>query len=176
MGDMQEQQFLDQGGNRFWRYTFAGGAAMTQGGGASVAALAGGDVIRAIGVDANGNALSTANVTFGQANALVAGTTVTSSIAFNAAAPFTTLANADPAIVTALGVSANTNGANLVASCSTTSTLVTLSVGAGNTCTITPAGVVAANTNVTITFTVTGSAAGFTTNSITRSITITRTP
>jgi len=178
MGDMDAAGILDQGGNRFWRYTFSGGAGATQGGGAAVAALAGGDVIRAIGVDANGNALSTANVTFGLANALAAGTTVTSTFAFNAAAPFTTLGNAGAPIATTLDVSANGNAAALVAGCSTTSTLITVSMGAGNVCTITPAGVVPAggSVNATITFTVTGSATGFTTNSITRSVTITRIP
>jgi hypothetical protein len=166
---------LDQGGQRFWRYSITS-AASTQGAGVTVAALANGDQVRAIGVDAAGNGLASRTVTFGLSSALPGGTTVTSSTAFNAAAPFTTLANAGAAITTTLGVSANPNGAALVAGCSSTSNLVTVSMGAGNVCTITPAGVVLADTNVTVTFTVTGTANGFNTNSITRSVTITRTP
>jgi formylglycine-generating enzyme required for sulfatase activity len=48
-------------------------------------------------------------------------------------------------------------------------------MGAGNVCTINPTGVVLANTSVTITFTVTGSVAGFNTNTIMRQVTINRT-
>ena len=166
---------LDQGGNRFWIYSITS-AASTQGAGVTVGALTNGDQVRAIGVDAAGNGLASRTVTFGLSAALPGGTTVTSSTAFNAAAPFTTLANAGGAINTTLGVSANPNGAALVAACSSTSNLVTVTMGAGNVCTINPAGVVVANTNVTITFSVTGSVAGFNTNTITRTITITRTP
>ncbi|MBU6365902.1 MAG: Ig-like domain-containing protein [Gemmatimonadetes bacterium] len=165
---------LDQGGNRFWRYSITS-AASTQGAGVTVAALANGDQVRAIGVDASGNGLASRTVTFGLANALPGGTTVVAA-GVAAAAPFTTLANAGAAINVNLGASANPNGAALVASCSSSSNLVTVSIGAGNVCTINPAGVVLANTDVTITFSVTGSVAGFNTNTITATRTITRTP
>jgi uncharacterized protein YjdB len=161
---------LDQGGNRFWRYTFTS-ASNDQGGGAGFPALTNGDQIRAIGVDASGNGLATGTVTFGLANALPATTTITSAPAIPA-----NISNAGPAFTTTLGVNANPNAAGLVANCTSNSATIIASMGVGNACTLTPAGVVAANTTVTITLTMTGSAAGFNTNTITQTVTVTRIP
>jgi uncharacterized protein YjdB len=161
---------LDQGGNRFWRYTFTS-ASNDQGGGAGFPALTNGDAIRAIGVDASGNGLATAGVTFGLANALPATTTITAAPAFPA-----TISNAGPAFTTTLGVNANPNAAGLVANCSSNSATIIATMGVGNACTLTPAGVVAANTTVTITLTMTGTAAGFNTNTVTQTVTVTRIP
>jgi hypothetical protein len=63
LGQATYAGILDQGGTRFWRYTFSF-AGISQGQ-STVAALSNLDVLRAIGVDAAGNALSTNNWTIG---------------------------------------------------------------------------------------------------------------
>jgi len=159
---------LDQGGNRFWRYTFAF-AGQAQGAGVTMAALANGDVIRAIGLDGNGNGLSSVSSTFGLASALPAGTTITGT------GPLT-ITNAGPPVAVTLGVSANPNLANLAFTCSANSSFVTASLS-GNVCTLTPNGTVTSGTvAVTVTYTVTGSVGGFQNNTISTNVTITRTP
>ncbi len=159
---------LDQGGNRFWRYTFAF-AGQAQGAGVTTAALSNGDVIRALGLDGNGNGLSSISATFGLANALPAGAAITGP------GPLT-ITNAGPPVGVTLGVSGNVNGANLAYTCASNSSFVTASL-AGNVCTLTPNGTVTTGTvAVTVTYTVTGSVAGFQSNTISSNATITRTP
>lgn len=51
------QRTVNEGGQRFFVYTWTAGAAVPQGGGASQFAFANGDSVRACGIDANGNAL-----------------------------------------------------------------------------------------------------------------------
>ena len=159
---------LDQGGNRFWRYTFAF-AGQAQGAGVTMAALTNGDVIRAVGLDGNGNGLSSTSATFGMANALSAGTTITGPSAL-------TITNAGPPVAVTLGVAGNLNGANLAYTCASNSSFVTASLS-GNTCTLTPNGTVTTGTvAVTVTYTVTGSLSGFQNSTVSANATITRAP
>lgn len=159
---------LDQGGNRFWRYTLTS-TAIDQGNGVSMAALANGDQIKAIGVDAQGNGLSTATGTFGLPLALPA------SVTFG---PFAVVDQANGAAAQAitLSIGSNPNTANVVYTCSSSSPLVTATMTGPTTCTIDDAGVAAASTPVTITFQVTGSGAGLSSNTLTSTTTINRIP
>lgn len=164
---------LDQGGSRFFRYTMTY-AGVSQGQFAT-AALGNGDVVRAIGSDLQGNGLSTANSTVGLPPAFTT-QTIVSDVVFPTTAPFYTLTNAAAPVVVTLTPSANPNTANISYTCVSNSAFVTATMGVGGACTIAPAGVVAAPTNVTVTFTATGSAAGFSNTTLTRTVTITRTP
>jgi len=166
---------LDQGGNRFWRYGITT-TAVNQGAGSTMAALSNGDVIRAIGVDANGNGLSTLNAVIGLPPALPATTTIQNTapaITFDNAAA---AANTQDPITLSLGGTGNVNGVNLLYSCSSNSPFITATMTGPATCTLQPTGVAGANTAVQITFTVTGSLAGFNTNSLSNTITVNRIP
>jgi uncharacterized protein YjdB len=158
---------LDQGGNRFFRYTFTF-AGVNQGQ-FTQAALTNGDVVRALGVDGSGNALSTLNVTFGLADAIPFGETV-----FNAPLLPLTIANAEVPANTTLALSGNPNSANVVYSCSSNSAFLTAAMTSPTQCTVTSAGVVLADVPVTVTFTATGSALGYTTNSVSSTVSVTR--
>lgn len=157
---------LDQGGTRFWRYTLSS-SAVPQGNGVTMAALSNGNQIRAIGVDASGNGLSTRTGTFGLPLALPA------SVTFG---PFVVAdqANIDGPQVIALSIGSNPNTANVVFGCSSSSALVTATMTAPTVCTIDGAGVAATATPVTITFTVTGSGAGLSSNTLTSTTNIFR--
>lgn len=156
---------LDQGVNRFFRYTFTFASANQ--GQFVQAALTNGDIVRAIGVDGSGNALSTRNVTFGVANALVSGEVLNNT----AILPITELTA--PQNIT-LSLALNTNGANVVYGCSSNSVFVIAAMTAPDVCTLTRAGVVTSTIPVVITFTATGSAPGFNTNTITKTVTVQR--
>ncbi len=162
---------LDQGANRFWRYTLPS-SSFDQGNGVTMAALASGDLIKAIGVDASGNGLSTATSTNGLPLA------IPTSSSFG---PFTVanVAQGGAAQNIALSITGGAaSGASVVYSCSSSSTLVTASIDPviPTQCNIDDAGVAGAATQVTITFTVTGSGSGFSTTSRTSQTTITRNP
>jgi hypothetical protein len=161
---------LDQGGRRFWRYTITS-SALDQGNGVTMNALANGDQIRAIGVDASGNGLSTATTTFGLPLALPAAVTL------NISAPVTDIANATAAQDITLSLSANPNSANVIYSCSSNNALVTATMLNATTCRITPNGVAASSSSFRITFTATGSGTNLASNTITTlSTTQARTP
>ena len=163
---------LDQGGNRFWRYTLSS-SAFDQGNGVIMAALTSGDAIKAIGVDAAGNGLSTATSTFGLPLAIQAGSTFGPFAVANQAQ-----GGAVQNIALSVGGTGVSAGANVVYSCSSNNALVTAVIDGTNPaqCNIDDAGIAGAATSVTITFTVTGSGAGFSTNSLTSQTVITRTP
>jgi uncharacterized protein YjdB len=164
---------LDQGGLRFFRYTFSfGGVSQGQ---FTQAALANGDVVRAIGVDAAGNGLSTANVTFGLAPAFPG--TVTASAAAGTALA-TILDDNTGGGTRIVSVSANPNGAAISYTCvSSNPGLLTATMGGAGTCTIAAAGSAAPTfNNVTVTFTATGTAGGFNTNSVSTTVTFSRQP
>jgi hypothetical protein len=164
---------LDQGGLRFFRYTFSfGGVSQGQ---FTQAALANGDVVRAIGVDAAGNALSTLNVTFGLAPAFPG--SVTASAAAGTAAA-TILDDNTGGGTRIVSVSANPNGAAISYTCvSSNPGLLTATMGGAGTCTIAAAGSAApAGNNVTVTFTATGTVGGFNTNSVSTTVTFSRQP
>ena len=161
---------LDQGGRRFWRYTI-NSSALDQGNGVTMNALANGDQIRAIGVDASGNGLSTATTTFGLPLALPA------AVALNISAPVTDIANATAAQDITLSLSSNPNSANVIYSCSSNNALVTATMLNATTCRITPNGVAASSSSFRITFTATGSGTNLASNTITTlSTTQARTP
>jgi|GEM_PF-1558541 len=80
LGQATYAGILDQGGTRFWRYTFSF-AGISQGQ-STVAALANLDVLRAIGTDAAGNAISTNNWTVGGNANSVTSISVTPSSVF----------------------------------------------------------------------------------------------
>jgi len=71
-GDAVFAGVVNEGGQRFFRYTWTAGGAVAQGANSSVFAFAAGDSIRAIGQDANGNALMT--------DASVPGTVATTAV------------------------------------------------------------------------------------------------
>jgi uncharacterized protein YjdB len=160
---------LDQGANRFWRYGFTVGA-INQGAGAIQAALANGDVLRAIGVDASGNGLSTISALIGLPPAFPSTVTVT-----NTAVP-ASFTNAAAASVITLGTSANPNAVNVIYTCSSNSPFLTAQMTTPTDCTLTPNGVAAGTVNVTVTFTATGSLAGYNSTTITNSVATTRIP
>ena len=160
---------LDQGATRFFRYTFT--FAGTNQGQFNQAALTNGDIVRAIGADASGNALSTRNVTFGLTNALPGTVNVT-----NTALATDPILNATAPQDITLGVSTNPNTANIVFGCSSNSAFVTATMINATTCQLSAAGVAATTFNVQITFTATGSAAGFNTNTRSNTITVGRAP
>lgn len=160
---------LDQGATRFFRYTFT--FAGTSQGQFNQAALTNGDIVRAIGADASGNALSTRNVTFGLTNALPGTVNVT-----NTALATDPILNATAPQNITLNVSSNPNTANIVFGCSSNSAFVTATMINATTCQLSAAGVAAAAFNVQITFTATGSAAGFNTNTRSNTITVGRAP
>lgn len=160
---------LDQGATRFFRYTFAF-AGVNQGQ-FNQAALTNGDIVRAIGVDASGNGLSSRNVTFGLANALPANITVN-----NTALGTDPILNATGAQGVTLSLSGNPNTANVVFACSSNSAFVVATMTDATTCTLTPNGVANAAFNVQVTFTATGSAVGFNSNTISSTITVGRAP
>ncbi len=160
---------LDQGATRFFRYTFT--FAGTSQGQFNQAALTNGDIVRAIGADASGNALSTRNVTFGLTNALPGTVNVT-----NTALATDPILNATAPQNITLNVSSNPNTANIVFGCSSNSAFVTATMINATTCQLSAAGVAAAAFNVQITFTATGSAAGFNTNTLSNTITVGRAP
>lgn len=160
---------LDQGATRFFRYTFTfAGANQGQ---FNQAALTNGDIVRAIGADASGNGLSSRNVTFGLANALPGTVNVT-----NTALATDPILNATAPQDITVGVSANPNTANIVYGCSSNSAFVTATMIDATTCRLSAAGVAAAAFNVEITFTATGSATGFNTNTRSNTITVGRAP
>lgn len=173
LGQATFAQQFDQGGTRFFRYTFTY-AGQNQGQ-FNQPAFQAGDVIRAIGQDASGNGLSTLNSVVGVApapNALATTETIVTTPTVT-----TPITNSSAPQVITLSVSPNTNSANLVFACSSNSGFLTAQLTAANQCTLTPSGVVSSGSQaVTITFTATGSAAGFTTNTITRTVNVTRTP
>lgn len=172
LGTAQFIGSLDQGGNRFWRYSFTY-AGQAQGIGGGLAAFGNGDQIRAVGVDASGNGLSSLTATLGLPNALVSAETVSLTNATPA-----TFTNAAAVFTTTVGATLNTNGVNIGASCTSSNpAFLTASIGAGNVCTLTAVGVVTAGTvPVTVTYTITGSLAGFNTNSVTQTVNVTRIP
>jgi uncharacterized protein YjdB len=153
---------LDQGGRRFWRYTI-NSSSLDQGNGVTMAALANGDQIKAIGVDAQGNGLSTATGTFGLPLALPG----TAAFSATPVAPLTDIANATAAQDVDLAMTANPNTANVIFSCSSNNTLVTATMISNTRCRISANGVAAGNTTWRVTYTATGSGAGLTTNAIT---------
>jgi uncharacterized protein YjdB len=158
---------VDQGATRFYRYTFTfSGANQGQ---FTQAALAGGDVIRAIGVDASGNGLSTVNGQFGLANAIPAGTTIDGPVAA------TTIANAASAAI-ALSLNPAPAGVSVAYTCSTSSPFLTAAMTGPATCTLTAAGTAAGPIDIDVTFTATGAAAGTNTNTITRTVSYQRIP
>lgn len=160
---------LDQGGQRFFRYTFSY-SGVNQGQ-FQTAALQNGDVVRAVGSDVGGNGLSTLNTLVGQAPALGGGETITNT------AITTPITNASAAQAITLSVTPNANSANLVFACSTNSSFLTAAMTNATTCTLTPNGVVASGSvPVTVTFTATGSQTGFSNNTITKNVSVTRTP
>ena len=164
---------LDQGGNRFWRYSFTY-AGQAQGVGGGLAAFNNGDQIRAIGADASGNGLSSLTTTLGVPNALTGAAAVTLSAATPA-----TLTNGAAAYVTAVGAAPNTNLVNLGANCTSSNpAFLTATMGANNVCTLQAVGVVSAGSSVsvTVTYSVTGSLAGFNTSTITSTGTVSRIP
>jgi uncharacterized protein YjdB len=161
---------LDQGANRFFRYTFTS-AAINQGAGVTMAAIADTDNIRAIGADASGNGLSTANST--ASFAITPGTDV-----INLAVALTSpRLNATAPENTTLTVTPNANAATITYTCSSSDTSLIAVNCVGSTISVqngpTPA---ASTSNVTITITATGTAAGKLTSSITRNIVISRQP
>jgi len=180
LGDATAAQTLDQGGARFFRWTFTGGSSAQ--GQYTIAALASQDVIIAVGADNGGAGLATGTTTLGVAPdpAVFTTQTVVSSTAFaEAPAALNEYYNADPAFTTTLTPSANPNSANLSFACSSSNTsYLTATMGAGGVCTITPVGTVvaAAGINVTLTFSITGSATGFSSTTITKTYTVTRKP
>jgi hypothetical protein len=156
---------VDQGALRFYRYTFTF-AGVSQGQ-FNQAGLTGGDIIRAIGVDASGNGLSSRNGQFGLANAIPAGTTI------NAA----TAAIPDGGTnAVALSLTPNPAGVSIAYTCSTSSPFLTAAMTGPATCTLTAQGVAVATVNADVVFTATGVAAGTNTNTITRTVTFTRVP
>lgn len=156
---------VDQGALRFYRYTFT--FAGTNQGQFTQAGLTGGDIIRAVGVDASGNGLSTRNGQFGLANAIPAGTTI------NAA----TAAISDGGTnAVALSLSPAPAGVSIAYTCSTSSPFLTAAMTGPATCTLTAQGVAVSTVNVDVVFTATGVAAGTNTNTITRTVTFTRVP
>ncbi len=163
---------LDQGANRFWRYTITS-SAIGQGNGVTMAALANGDQIKAIGVDAAGNGLSTATQTNGAPLAIQAGSTF---------GPFAVAAVAQGGavqnIALSIGGTGPAVGANLVYSCSSNNALVTAVIDGviPTQCNIDDAGVAGAAANVTITFTVTGSGAGLSGTTLTSTTIVVRNP
>ncbi len=160
---------LDQGGQRYFRYTFSY-SGVNQGQ-FQTAALQNGDVVRAIGSDAAGNGLSTLNTLVGQAPALAGGETITNT------AIVTPITNAAAAQAITLAVAPNANAANLVFACSSNSSFLTATMTGPTTCTLSPNGVVASGSvPVTVTFTATGSQTGFSTNTITKNVVVARTP
>ena len=164
---------LDQGGLRFFRYTFSfGGVSQGQ---FTQAALANGDVVRAIGVDAAGNALSTLNVTFGLAPAFPGSVTASAAAGTALATINDDNTGGGTRIVS---VSANPNAAAISYSCvSSNPGLLTATMGGAGTCTIAAAGSAApAGNNVTVTFTATGTVGGFNTNSVSTTVTFSRQP
>ncbi|MCE2954984.1 MAG: Ig-like domain-containing protein [Gemmatimonas sp.] len=156
---------VDQGALRFYRYTFT--FAGTNQGQFTQAGLTGGDIIRAVGVDASGNGLSTRNGQFGLANAIPAGTTID---ALTAAIP-----NGGTNAV-ALSLTPNPAGVSIAYTCSTSSPFLTAAMTGPATCTLTAQGTAAATVNADVVFTATGVAAGTNTNTITRTVTFTRVP
>jgi len=158
---------LDQGANRFYRYTFSfAGLASAQG---NIAGLTNGDVVRAIGVDASGNAISSRSVTFGLPDAIPS--TATFSLV-----PAPATMNNGGAAQAIVFTNSNPNIANIVYSCSSNSTFVIATMTGPTTCTLTANGVAASTFNVDITFSATGSLAGFNTNTRTSTVTISRQP
>jgi uncharacterized protein YjdB len=163
---------LDQGGRRFWRYTI-NSSSLDQGNGVTMAALANGDQIKAIGVDAQGNGLSTATGTFGLPLALPG----TAAFTATPVAALTDIANATAAQDVDLAMTVNPNTANVIFSCSSNNTLVTATMISNTRCRITANGVAAGNTTWRVTYTATGSGAGLSTNAITlQTATFNRTP
>ncbi len=166
---------LDQGALRFWRYSFTY-TGQAQGAGVTMAALASGDSIRAIGTDASGNGLSARTVQLGLSNALPGSVTVTT-----AGAP-ATITNAGAYNVgtgaVTVGVSSNPNTANLSAACSSSNpAYLTATMGAGNVCQLSAVGTVTSGSvAVTVTYSVAGSASGFNSNTVTTAATVTRIP
>jgi uncharacterized protein YjdB len=156
---------VDQGALRFYRYTFTF-AGVSQGQ-FNQAGLTGGDIIRAIGVDASGNGLSSRNGQFGLANAIPAGTTINA----------TTAAIPDGGTnAVALSLSPSPAGVSIAYTCSTSSPFLTAAMTGPATCTLTAQGVAVATVNADVVFTATGVAAGTNTNTITRTVTFTRVP
>ncbi len=165
---------LDQGGTRFWRYTLSS-TAIDQGNGVTMAALANGDIIKGIGVDASGNGLATAAATFGLPPAFPSTVTVAATAGTAAA---TINDNNTGGGTRNVVVSANPNGAAITYTCvSSNPGLLTATMGGAGVCTLAAAGSAApAGNNVTVTFTATGTAGGFNTNSVSTTVTFSRQP
>ncbi len=163
---------LDQGGNRFWRYTLST-TSMDQGNGVTMAALVNGDAIKGIGVDAAGNGLSTATSTFGLPLAIQNGSTF---------GPFVVAdqnqGGAVQNIALSIGGTGISAGASVIYSCSSNNPLVTASIDLviPTQCNIDDAGVAGGISQATITFSVSGSGVGFSSNSLTAQTIITRNP
>jgi hypothetical protein len=159
---------LDQGATRFWRYSFSyAGQSQAQ---FAVAPLANGDIVRAIGVDATGNGLSTRNTTVGLPPAIPTSETV------NDAGTPASLANGAAAVDVTL-TNTNANSANLTYSCSSNSPFITVQIIAPNICRLTSAGTIASGSvPVSITYSITGSLGGFSNNTITKTVTVNRIP
>ena len=159
---------LDQGGSRFWRYTFSF-AGQNQGQ-FNMAALATGDVVRAIGVDASGNGLSTQNAAFGNPPVFTSET-----VTLSAPAP-ASLTDAAANFVATVGASANPLGAALAFNCTSSNSALIAATIVGSTCTLDPVGASIGTQPITVTFSVTGTLAGYTTTTITSSVVINRIP
>ena len=159
---------LDQGGNRFWRYTFAF-AGQNQGQ-FNMAALATGDVVRAIGIDASGNALATRNASFGTPPVFTSET-----VTLSAPAP-ASLTDAAANFVATVGASANPLGAALTFNCTSSNSALIAATIVGSTCTLDPVGTAIGTQPITVTFSVTGTLAGYTTTTISSSVIINRIP
>ena len=159
---------FDQGGNRFWRYTFSF-AGVNQGQ-FSMAGLATGDVVRAIGIDASGNGLSTQNASFGNPPVFT-----TETVTLSAPAP-ASMADAAANFVATVGASANPVGAALTYSCTSSNPALIAASIVGAVCTLDAVGTAIGVQPVTVTFSVTGALAGYSTSTIVSTVVINRTP
>jgi hypothetical protein len=169
LGDATYAGVLDQGANRYFRYTFTF-AGQSQGQ-YSLAALADNDNLIAIGTDANGVGLATQAATIGLPPAIVSGTVVTNGA-------IAAIANGGANQDITVGVSANTNNANIIYSCSSNSSFVTATMIDATTCRLSPAGVVSAAASpvsVGITFTAVGSRTNYITTTISKTVLVLRT-
>jgi hypothetical protein len=159
---------LDQGGNRFWRYTFTF-AGVNQGQ-FNMAGLATGDVVRAIGIDASGNGLSTLNTTFGNPPVFT-----TETVTLSAPAP-ASMTDAAVNFVATVGASANPLGAALTYNCTSSNPALIAASVVGASCTLDAVGTAIGIQPVTVTFSVTGSLAGYATTTISSTVVINRQP
>lgn len=168
LGTAQYAGIQDQGGNRFFRYIL-NSTAINQGAGFTMGAIGNSDNVRAIGVDASGNGLSSANSTASFAIPLPAVIT-----AAGITTPRTNATGTDGPITMTVP---NPNAAALTWTCASSDPSVVVNC-AGNQLVVsngTPVAAPLANP-VVITLTVTGTAGGFVTNTVTTTFNVTRTP